>query len=39
MTKLSADDIIDLGRWNFIQFRDEATAEGAMEKYRRFGER
>lgn len=38
MTKLSADDIVDLGRWHFIQFRDEATAEAAMEKYRRFVE-
>ncbi len=39
MTKLSADDIVDLGRWHFIQFRDESTAEAAMEKYRRFVER
>lgn len=39
MTKLSADDIVDLGRWHFIQFRDEATAEAAMERYRRFVER
>ena len=39
MTKLTADDIVDLGRWHFIQFKDEATAERAMEKYRRFVER
>ena len=39
MTKLTADDIVDLGRWHFIQFKDEATAESAMEKYRRFVER
>ncbi len=39
MTKLTADDIVDLGRWHFIQFKDEATAEAAMEKYRLFVER
>lgn len=39
MTKLTADDIVDLGRWHFIQFKDEATAESAMEKYRHFVER
>lgn len=39
MTKLTADDIVDLGRWHFIQFKDEATAESAMEKYRIFVER
>ncbi|MDA0351058.1 MAG: hypothetical protein O3A10_02465 [Chloroflexi bacterium] len=39
MTKLTADDIVDLGRWHFIQFKDEATAEAAMNKYRRFVER
>jgi hypothetical protein len=39
MTNLSADDIIALGRWHFIQFKDEATAHQAMEKYRRYVER
>lgn len=39
MTKLTADDIVDLGRWHFIQFKDEATAEAAMERYRRYVER
>jgi hypothetical protein len=39
MTKLSADDLVDLGRWHFIQFKDESTAHQAMEKYRRYVER
>ena len=39
MTKLTADDIVDLGRWHFIQFKDESTAQSAMEKYHRFVER
>lgn len=39
MSKLTADDIVDLGRWHFIQFKDEATAEAAMERYRRYIER
>ena len=39
MSKLTADDIVDLGRWHFIQFKDEATAHGAMERYRRFVQR
>lgn len=38
MSKLTPDDIVDLGRWHFIQFKDEATAQAAMEKYRHFVE-
>ena len=39
MSKLTPDDIADLGRWHFIQFKDEATAQAAMERYRRYVER
>jgi len=39
MTKLTADDIVDLGRWHFIQFKDEATAEAAMDRYRHYVDR
>lgn len=37
--KLTADDLLDLGRWHFIQFRDSDTASAAMERYRRYLER
>lgn len=39
MGKLTADDILDLGRWHFIQFADAETASAAMERYRRYVER
>jgi len=37
--KLTPDDLLDLGRWHFIQFRDSDTASAAMERYRRYLER
>lgn len=39
MVKLTSDDLLDLGRWHFIQFRDSDTASAAMERYRRYLER
>lgn len=36
---LTPDEIADLGRWYFIQFADEATAEAAMDRYQRYLER
>ena len=39
MVKLTQDDLLDLGRWHFIQFRDSDTASAAMERYRRYLER
>ena len=39
MVKLTPDDLLDLGRWHFIQFRDSDTATAAMERYRRYLER
>jgi len=39
VVKLTADDLLDLGRWHFIQFRDSDTASAAMERYRRYLER
>ena len=39
MVKLTPDDLLDLGRWHFIQFRDSDTASAAMERYRRYLER
>ncbi len=31
--KLTYNDIVNLGNWHFIQFRDQRTAEEAMRKY------
>ncbi len=39
VVKLTPDDLLDLGRWHFIQFRDSDTASAAMERYRRYLER
>ncbi len=39
MVKLTPDDLLGLGRWHFIQFRDADTASAAMERYRRYLER
>lgn len=39
VVKLTSDDLLDLGRWHFIQFRDSDTASAAMERYRRYLER
>ncbi len=36
---LTPDEIVDLGRWAFVQFADEPTAEAAMDRYQRFLER
>ena len=36
---LTPDEIVDLGRWYFVQFADEATAEAAMDRYQRYLER
>ncbi len=36
---LTPDEIVDLGRWYFVQFADEATAEAAMNRYQRYLER
>ena len=36
---LTPDEIADLGRWYFIQFADEQTAEAAMARYQRYLER
>ena len=37
--RLTADDIIDLSRWHFIQFPDSETATLAMKRYERYLER
>ena len=39
VVKLTPDDLLDLGRWHFIQFRDADTASAAMERYRHYLER
>ena len=39
VVKLTPDDLLDLGRWHFIQFRDSDTAAAAMDRYRRYLER
>jgi hypothetical protein len=39
MAGLTADDIADLGRWYSIQFRDEAAALEALDRFERFRER
>ena len=36
MAGLTYDDIADLGRWYSIQFRDEAAAEEALDRYERY---
>lgn len=36
---LTPDEIADLGRWYFVQFANEATAEAAMDRYQRYLER
>ncbi len=36
---LTRDEIVDLGRWYFVQFADEVTAEAAMDRYQRYLER
>ncbi len=36
---LTPDEIVDLGRWQFVQFADEATAVAAMDRYQRYLER
>jgi hypothetical protein len=33
MPKVTYEDIVDLRRWAFIQFRDEATMTAALKKY------
>jgi hypothetical protein len=39
MSRLTADDLIDLSRWHAIQFRDRRTAEAATERFRLYRER
>jgi hypothetical protein len=36
---LTPDELLDLGRWYFVQFADEAAAEAAMDRYQRYLER
>lgn len=38
VVKLTPDELLDLGRWRFIQFRDPDTASASMERYRRYRE-
>jgi hypothetical protein len=39
VVKLTPDELLDLGRWRFIQFRDSDAASASMERYRRYRER
>jgi hypothetical protein len=36
MADLTPEDIVDLGRWYAIQFRDQETAEAALDRYERY---
>lgn len=37
--RLTFDDIADLGRWQFAQFRDEKTSADAFDRYHAYLER
>lgn len=34
LTRLTAEDLIDLGRWHFIQFASEEAQRAAYQRYR-----
>ncbi|MPZ99814.1 MAG: hypothetical protein GEU80_10860 [Dehalococcoidia bacterium] len=36
MARITAEDLLDLGRWASIQFRDQSTADAAMDRYHRY---
>jgi len=39
MARITAEDLVDLGRWSSIQFRDQDTADAAMDRYHRYLDR